>query len=173
MRLVGERLQFGLRYARIGDVEFDGEAEAAGGARTDADLALDHRLGRILLVLLRHEVEGAAETGGVSGGEQVLRRGRSGLAWAAHLFGNGQIGGKRVIICLGVAVAAARRAGFGGEKNFDAHGGAPLEVRSRGHAISRPPAGCPYIDPNAPSCTPTLASDRPPSGRLDSPCPDP
>ena len=50
---------------------------------------------------------------------------------------------------------------------------AALQIPSRRYAISRPPAGCPYIDPNAPSCTPTLASDRPPSGRLDSPCPDP
>src|ERR1700722_5065216 len=63
MRLVGERLQFGGRQAVVDDVEFYGEAEAAGFARADRNRAIRRRLAGVLLVGLCDVIERAAETG--------------------------------------------------------------------------------------------------------------
>src|ERR1700722_12309788 len=72
VRLFRERLELRLRQARVGDVEHDGEPEAALLTRAYADSAFHRRFRCVLLVLLGDEVERAAEAGGVAGREQML-----------------------------------------------------------------------------------------------------
>ena len=72
MRFLGQRRKLCLRQAGILDMKLDGKAETAASARTDADVGRDFGFRRVLLLLLRHEIERPAETRGVAGREQML-----------------------------------------------------------------------------------------------------
>src|SRR5260221_14558019 len=109
MRLLGEGNELRLRQALVLDAQAHGEAEAAAIPRPDRHGAGDLRLVRVLLLLLGDEIKGAAEARGVSGGEQMLRRGGARPAPPAHGLRPGQIGLDRAVAGLGVPRAPARR----------------------------------------------------------------
>ena len=94
---LNEARQLGLRQAFVLDAHLNGEPEAAAVARADGCGTCHPGFARILLVLFRDEVEGAAEAGGVARREQVLGRRCSGLAGAAHLLRHRQVGLHRAI----------------------------------------------------------------------------
>src|SRR5262249_48787232 len=70
VRLFREGLQLGPGEAAVLDAHLDRQPEPPGVPRADRHGAGDLGRGGVLLVLLRHVVQGAAEAGRVAGGEQ-------------------------------------------------------------------------------------------------------
>jgi transaldolase len=92
VRFPGERGEVGLGQRLVLDAHFHRDAEAAAVARTDRHRAGDLRLGGVALLLLGDVVERAAEARRIAGGEEMLGRGRAGLARPAHFLRHRQIG---------------------------------------------------------------------------------
>src|SRR5882724_10398398 len=92
VRFPDERGELGLCDALVLDAHLHREAETASFARTYRHGAGHLCPGRVLLLLLGDEIERAAEAGRVAGGEQVLGRCRSGLAWPAHFLRYRKVG---------------------------------------------------------------------------------
>src|SRR4026209_2198970 len=78
--------ELGLWQAFVLDAHLHRKPEAAAIARPDRHGASHLGLGGVLLVLFRDEVDRAAETGSIAGGEKVLRRRCARLARATHLL---------------------------------------------------------------------------------------
>src|SRR4029077_14525166 len=117
------------------------EPEPAALARANGDGASDFGFARVLVVMLGDEVESAAEARGIARGEEVLRCGRSGLAWSAHLLWHRQIGGDRAVARLGMTVAAAGRRRGGGKQWFDLVHGLSFARANAGSLRSDPRRG--------------------------------
>jgi hypothetical protein len=115
----GERLQLRLRQSRIFYVQLYRQPEAARIARPDRHVGSDARFAGIFLVLFTDEVERAAETGRIAGGEKMLRRCRSRLTGTTHGFRYREVGTHRAVAGLGVAVSSSGRGGSCSEQRFD------------------------------------------------------
>src|SRR5260370_12879034 len=119
VRIADQGVERRLLQALVLDPHLDGEAEAAAVARSDRDRTGDGRLRRILLLLLGDEIERAAETGGVAGGEEMLGRGGAGLARTAHRLRHRQIGLDRPVAGLAMAIATTQGGRGRGEERLD------------------------------------------------------
>src|SRR5258708_36353485 len=102
-----ERGELVVRQALVLDPHLDRDPEAAAFTRADRDGASDLRVRRIAFALLRHEVERAAEAGGIAGGKQMLRRRGARPAGTAHLLGHREVGLDEAVAGLGTAATAA------------------------------------------------------------------
>src|SRR4029079_5525220 len=105
--------------ARVLDAHPHRETEPSALARANRHGASDLRARGVALLLLRDEVERAAEAGGVARGEQVLRRGGPRLARAAHLLRHREVGPDEAVARLRVAVAPADGGGLDREQGLD------------------------------------------------------
>ena len=105
-----------------GDVQLHGEGETPRLVGPDADLGVDGRLAEVDAVLAGDELQRAVETGGIAGGEELLRIRVAALA--THLLGNGDIGVDEPVARSDVAVAAfSGGGGVGGVERRHGAGG--------------------------------------------------
>src|SRR5699024_2396613 len=102
--LVGQRVSLGLDEVREGDLEFDGELEAALVVLADAHAGADRGIIDIRLGLTRHETQRRVEAGRVTDREELL--GIRAVAAAAHVRGGGEIDIDLPVTRATVAVAA-------------------------------------------------------------------
>jgi hypothetical protein len=101
----------GLDEVREGDLEFDGELEAALIVLADAHAGADRGVLDIRLGLARHQAQRRVKAGRVADREELL--GIRAVAAAAHLRGGGEID-----VDLPVARAAVAVAAFAGGQCF-------------------------------------------------------
>ena len=126
--LVGllDELAAGLRVHRVGQLDAKGDLEAEALALLAyADLGGDGGVTDVHLGLAADETEGAAETGGVTGGEQLLRVGA--LPVAAQLHRRGQLQVDLAVVGDGATIAAV---GGGGDCGVERVHGKPSLSKS-------------------------------------------
>jgi hypothetical protein len=97
VRLFNQRNGFVFWQRRSFHLHPDSDTEAASFARPHRSVTGHYGSLHILLVLTRNELNRAAETRGVPGREQVLRRRSIGQSGPTHFLADGQVHAHRVV----------------------------------------------------------------------------